>query len=100
MPLPEETRTLARLLRAIESYLDDVVLIGGWVHALYVHELEPEPRSVRTTDVDIAVPRELPTRNRRPLLMLVEEAGFEVEAVAGARVLVLVRKGDVDLDIL
>lgn len=72
MPVFDETGTLAQLLRAIESYLDDVVLIGGWVHALYMQELEPEPSSIRTTDVDLAVPRELPSGNRRPLLALVE----------------------------
>lgn len=72
MSLAGETGTLAQLLRSIPPYLSDVVLIGGWVHALYMQELEPDPSSVRTTDVDIAVPRELSSGNRRPLLALVE----------------------------
>lgn len=97
---PDDIEVLARLLRAIEPYLNDVVLIGGWVHALYLQELDPAPRSVRTTDVDLSIPRRLSANDRPPLLELVEEAGFEVEQIAGDTGLVLIRSGDVDLDIL
>lgn len=97
---PDDIDVFARLLRAIEPYLDDVVLVGGWVHTLYLGELGPAPRSVRTTDVDISVPRQLPTHDRPALLELVKEAGFEIEQIAADSGLVLIRKGDVDLDIL
>lgn len=89
----------ARLLRALEPYLEDIVLLGGWVHALYLRELEPAPRTVRTTDVDITVPRQLSSHHRPELLQLVEEAGFEIEQLGSETGLLLIRKGAVDLDI-
>lgn len=98
--MTDDFEVLAPLLRALEPYLEDIVLIGGWVHALYLHELDSAPRTVRTTDVDVAVPRRLSAVDRPVLLDLVKDAGFEVQRIAGDTGLVLIRREDVDLDIL
>lgn len=90
---------LAVLLKSIEPYLSDIVLVGGWAHALHLREACPSSRAVHTTDVDITIPRRLPSYGRPELLRLVEDAGFEIEAVGKAG-LVLIRKNEVDLDIL
>jgi Nucleotidyltransferase len=51
-----------RLIAALEPWLDQVVIVGGWAHQLYrlhpeAHELEYQP--LGTLDADIAVPATL-----------------------------------------
>lgn len=96
----EHAGELAHLLRAIEPYLDDIVLVGGWVHALYVQEADPTLVPVRTTDVDFSLPRTLLRRDRPDLLQLIKQAGYDVEPIGGEPSLVFVRKGEIDLDLL
>lgn len=52
---------LPAALRALELYLDDIVVVGGWVPHLYEVFEPPDDGAVslRTRDVDIAVPRDL-----------------------------------------
>jgi hypothetical protein len=57
----------SRLAVAIEPWLDDVVIIGGWAHRLYrqhpaAQELNYPP--LTTLDTDIAVPLQLPVREQ------------------------------------
>src|SRR5258708_9803493 len=52
-----------RLVTALEPWLDQVVIVGGWAHQLYrlhprAQELDYAP--LTTLDTDIAVPAKLP----------------------------------------
>jgi hypothetical protein len=61
--------------------LEDVVFVGGWVQALYVLEAEgARARVLRTTDIDVTLASKIDAGGRPPLLDLLREAGFEVEA--------------------
>ena len=55
------------LAAALEPWLDQVVIVGGWAHRL--HRLHPSARSLSypplvTLDADVAVPRLLPVEGR------------------------------------
>lgn len=65
MPAIPELDVFARLASALEPWLDQVVIIGGWAHRLYrlhpqAQELDYAP--LMTLDTDVAVPSELPAR--------------------------------------
>lgn len=90
----------AELLRALEPYLGDIVFVGGWVHALLLREADAAARPLRTTDVDVALPRALEAGDRPRLLDLIRAAGFSVEVIDRGTELVLIRRGSVDLDLL
>ena len=53
---------LTGALKALGPYLDEVVVVGGWVPYLYAAYERASVSSVllRTRDVDLAVPRTLP----------------------------------------
>ncbi len=57
---------LARGLGAIGPYLDVVVVAGGWVPHIYelLYDANTAGRSPRTRDIDLAVPRSVPVRDR------------------------------------
>jgi hypothetical protein len=60
-----ELASFAILARALEPWLDQVVIIGGWAHRLYrlhpqAQELDYAP--LMTLDTDVAVPSKLPAR--------------------------------------
>jgi hypothetical protein len=67
-------------LAALQPYLADVVLAGGWVPHVYSEVLAPtEPGGLLATrDVDLAVPRKVPTRGQT-IDQLLGAAGFECE---------------------
>lgn len=71
---------LIESLSAIEPYLRDVVLVGGWVPTVYVELHHPayEGATLKTRDIDIAVPRALNVRSRT-IGELLEANGFECE---------------------
>lgn len=55
------------LAAALEPWLDQVVIVGGWAHRL--HRLHPSARSLSypplaTLDADVAVPRLLPVEGQ------------------------------------
>lgn len=55
----------ARLVTALDPWLDQIVIIGGWAHRLYrfdprAQKLEFAP--LTTLDADIALPPKLPGR--------------------------------------
>ena len=63
MAVQSDVEYFARLVDALEPWLDQVVIIGGWAHRLYrlhplAQPLEYEP--LGTFDTDIAVPLDLP----------------------------------------
>ncbi len=71
---------LVRALSAIEPYLGDVVLAGGWVPRVYAEIKTPveEGALLTTRDIDIALPRPLGVRARTVDELLVA-AGFTCE---------------------
>ena len=75
------TRQFARLIIAFHEYLDDIVFVGGWVHALYLAEAN-HVGAVQTEDVDVALPLSLPAGNRPSLLDLALTAGFTRDAIS------------------
>ena len=71
----------AELLRSLAPYLGEVVLVGGWVQALYVLETDGgRARVIRTSDIDLTLAATLHQGERPPLLDLLREGGFEVQA--------------------
>lgn len=63
MAVQSDVEYFARLVDALEPWLEQVVIIGGWAHRLYrlhplAQPLEYEP--LGTFDTDIAVPLDLP----------------------------------------
>lgn len=71
---------LVEALSAIEPYLGDVVLAGGWVPRVYAEVQASADQSalLTTTDIDVVVPRDLMVRTRT-VGELLEAAGFECE---------------------
>jgi len=69
---------LARGLSAIEPYLDDVVIAGGWVPHIYelLYDALKAGRSPRTRDIDLAVRRSVPVKGTT-LDKMLRAAGFE-----------------------
>jgi hypothetical protein len=65
----------ARVIIAMQPYVEDIVFVGGWVHALYLAEAN-EGGAVQTEDIDVTLPRELLSGDRAALLDLAGEAGF------------------------
>lgn len=78
----QATEIFARLLRALEPYAADVVLIGGWVHALFLADANSSGHRmagsypVQTNDIDITIPPVLLRENRPGLIQLAQSAGF------------------------
>lgn len=71
--------TLLIGLGALEPYLADIVIVGGWVPNLYaLHQGTVRSNPPRTADIDIAVPRALPRRGPS-IDLLLTQAGFECE---------------------
>ena len=76
-----EMDSFARLLRALEPWLEEVVIVGGWAHRLHRFHPYAQPLGfapLMTLDADVALPSRLPTRNediRRRLLAV----GFREE---------------------
>lgn len=94
----------ARTVRALAPYADQVVLVGGWVHALYLADSNESGRALFTDDIDVTIPPILLTAGRPTLLELAGTAGFEVEAERDdvpARVVQYGRDREpIDLDII
>ena len=71
----------ARIIIETEPYHNDIVFVGGWVHALYLAEAN-ERGAIYTDDVDITVPATLTMNNPPALLELAERAGFERDPIS------------------
>jgi hypothetical protein len=72
----------AELVRHLEPYLGDIVLTGGWVHAMYLADANrgrrPQHWALHTDDIDFTIPPVLLTGDRPRLLELAEASGFTV----------------------
>jgi len=69
---------LARVVAALEPYLDELVFVGGWAHRLYLlHGLARSPgfTTLMTQDADIAAPLNMRSRGER-ISQRLKEAGF------------------------
>jgi hypothetical protein len=83
-----ELEAFSKFIIAVEPWLGEVVLVGGWTHRLY--RLDPRARKLdylplTTLDGDVAVPPKLKKEEstvRKRLL----EAGFEEEFIGEDRV--------------
>ncbi len=67
MTYTSDLSAFARLVIALEPWLDDVVIIGGWAHRLY--RLHPSAQHldyapIMTLDTDLAVPAVLPAKEQ------------------------------------
>jgi hypothetical protein len=71
----------AKVVIAMEPYVNEIVFVGGWVHALYLAEAN-ESGAVGTEDIDITLPRELLSDDRPTLLKLAADAGFERDPIS------------------
>lgn len=81
MPLPPGVAAFSRLIAALDPWLDQVVIVGGWAHRLY--RLHPSAQKLdfaplMTLDADVALPPTLPNQapSTREALMA---NGFEAE---------------------
>lgn len=72
---------LARVIIAMQPYVEEIVFVGGWVHALYLAEAN-DRCAVATDDIDITLPRVLLTRDRATLLELAADAGFARDPIS------------------
>lgn len=70
----------ARVIVEMAPYADEIVFVGGWVHALYLAEAN-ETEAIGTEDIDITIPGTLLTRDRPTLLELAARAGFERDLI-------------------
>ncbi|HSU14424.1 nucleotidyl transferase AbiEii/AbiGii toxin family protein [Longimicrobium sp.] len=71
----------ARTVLAFQPYADEIVFIGGWVHALYLAEANASDRPVRTEDIDVTLPSTLLAADRPTLLELASAARYEVQEI-------------------
>jgi hypothetical protein len=71
----------ARVIVAMQPYVEEIVFVGGWVHTLYLAEAN-DVGVVATDDIDITLPRVLLTRDRPTLLALAGDAGFERDPIS------------------
>jgi hypothetical protein len=76
MPGTPEVEYFARLVEALDPWLDQVVIIGGWAHRLYrlhplAQPLDYEP--LGTFDADVAVPLDLPATGEQLRARLLEK---------------------------
>jgi hypothetical protein len=71
----------ARVVIALQPYVEDLVFVGGWVHALYLAEAN-DGGAVQTEDIDVTLPAALRMGDRAPLLDLAGAAGFERDPIS------------------
>jgi hypothetical protein len=72
-------KTLRSVLRDLEPYRSDLVLIGGWVPYLYRHYggfASWGGTDTLTFELDVLVKRPLPAGDRPTLSAVLREAGF------------------------
>lgn len=95
---PRAAEQFARVVIEMAPYANEIVYVGGWVHALYLAEAN-ETGAVRTDDVDITIPLLLLSGDRPTLLELAERAGFARDPISdmeGAPVMMAYTNADGD----
>ena len=70
--------SLLKTLDTLKPYLEDIVIVGGWVPYIYrKYEAMPARHpSVRTGDIDIAVQHRVPDNGRMTIDDLLSKAGY------------------------
>jgi len=73
--------SLLRTLDTLKLYLEEIVIVGGWVPFLYrkYGDLPARHPSVRTTDIDIAIPRQVTAKGRPTVDNLLSKAGYTAQ---------------------
>lgn len=72
-------RALWAILDTLREYLDDLILIGGWVpylHFRYGRVANPEAGVSLTAEADLVIPPHLPGQGRRTIAGILEDAAF------------------------
>lgn len=104
--MPTSSEIFARTAIELQPYAEEIVFIGGWVYALYLHEVEAQARPVFTYDVDVSIPTNLPSAGRPRLTELIVRAGFNREIITEAEGEIVLfrqpgeRDEPIDLDLL
>lgn len=83
---PGVVALIERTFQALDSYREDLVLVGGLVPFIYLQHPEasrPALAPLATNDVDLAIPRQLAPRNARTVRMLLDESGFHTREIPG-----------------
>jgi len=94
--VPSASEVFARTVVALQPYADEVVFIGGWVHALYLAEANASDRPVRTEDIDITLPHTLLSEDRPTLLQLAAAARYEVQEIGSESGILQIFQEDLD----
>lgn len=70
--------SLLKVLSVLEPYLDDIVIVGGWVPFLYQRygQIPSRHPVLRTADIDVVVPRHIEERGRPAIDDLLSGAGY------------------------
>jgi len=76
--------SLFRVLEVLSPYLDEIVIIGGWVPFLYNRygEMPSRHPSLRTIDIDVVVPRHVEEGSRPTIDQLLSRAGYKAHVSA------------------
>lgn len=71
--------SLLKTLGVLAPYLDEIVIVGGWVPFLYRRygQMPSRHPSLRTMDIDVVVPRHIEDRGRPTIDELLSSAGYE-----------------------
>jgi hypothetical protein len=80
--MKEEVEFLYRVLNIVQSYLQDLILIGGFASLLYRFHGNAAPLDIPpliTYDVDLASEGEVPIRGEKSIHKSLEEAGLKEE---------------------
>ena len=83
----QDPRPFGRLIAALEPWLDQVVVVGGWAHQLYrlhPHAQELDYLPLMTLDTDVAVPARLPVEEQNIRERLLAH-GFTEEFLGDSR---------------
>lgn len=69
-----------KTIDVLKKYLNDIVIVGGWVPFLYRRygHIPSRHPSIRTMDIDIAVPGRLKEIGRPSIDELLSDAGYKV----------------------
>ncbi|MGD0855741.1 MAG: GSU2403 family nucleotidyltransferase fold protein [Dehalococcoidia bacterium] len=70
--------SLLKTLDTLKPYLNDIVIVGGWVPFLYrkYGAIPSRHPAVRTVDIDIAVHHQVPDKGRTTIDELLTKAGY------------------------
>ena len=79
--------SLFRAMKVLSPYLDEIVIVGGWVPFLYNRYGQmPSPHPLlRTMDIDVVVPRRVEEHGRPTIDDLLSRAGYQAR-VSGSDV--------------